>query len=93
MKIILRPHGTLQRYFGFSRNEVDCSSGITFFQLCEVIDDRWGSRLPSGFWDPTVRRFVSQVLVLVGGKELARQDDPVLKEGQEILLLVPFAGG
>ena len=93
MKIILRPLGTLQHYFGNSRIEVACSPGITFFQLCEVIDRRWGSLLPSGLWNANTRRFMPQVMVMLGDKELGRQDDPVLNEGQEVLLLVPFSGG
>ena len=93
MKIILRPFGTLQLYFGEGRIEVDCPPGITFFKLCEVIDERWGSRLPPSLWNAASRRFVAQVIVMIDGKELSAQGDPIICEGQEILLLLPFEGG
>lgn len=93
MKIVLRPFGTLQRDLGGSRIEIECPPGTTFFQLCEAIDERWGKRLPSGLWNSASRRFMAQVIVMIGGKELAAQEDPILCDGQEILLLLPFAGG
>ena len=93
MKIVLRPLGTLQQYFGDSRVEIDCSAEITFFQLCEAIGERWGGILPTGFWNPTTRRFAPQVLVISGGIELDKQADPLLTEGQEIIILLPSAGG
>ncbi len=93
MKIVLRPLGTLQHYFGDSRIEIDCSSGITLFQLYEAIGERWGSNLPTGIWNPTTRRFAPQVLMISGGKEIDKQADPLLTEGQEIIILLPSAGG
>lgn len=93
MKIHLRPLGVLQNYFGDPRIEIDCSSGITLFQLCEIIGERWGSILPSGFWNQTTRQFAPHVLMMSGGKELDRHADQVLKEEQEIILLVPSEGG
>lgn len=93
MKIILRPYGTLQRDLGGSRIEMNCPSGITFFQLCDLIDERWGKHLPPGLWSRASRRFAAQVIVMISGKELAVQQNPVLCDGQEILLLLPFAGG
>jgi molybdopterin converting factor small subunit len=93
MKIILRPFGTLQRYLGGSRIEILCTPGTTYYQLCEVIGERWGKRLPPGLWSSSSKRFGVQVIVMVDGKELAAQEDLVLCDGQEILLLLPFAGG
>jgi hypothetical protein len=93
MNVILRPFGTLQRYFGESRIEIHCASGTTFFELCDVIEARWGSQLPPSLWDAASRRFVAQVIVMIGGKGLTAHENPILSEGQEILFLLPFAGG
>jgi hypothetical protein len=93
MTIFIRPFSILQNYFDGSRIEVKCPSETTFSQLCEIIDIRWGRTLPPDLWNSKSKRFAEKVVVMIGAKDLGMEEDPVLLDGQEVLLLLPFAGG
>jgi hypothetical protein len=91
--ITLRAFGLLEYYLGASRIELDCPAGLTFTQLCEIIHTRWGAQLPPALWEAGARRFTRQVVVMIAGCDLPPGEDPLLAEGQEVCLLLPFAGG
>jgi hypothetical protein len=93
MKIFLRPFSILQNYFKGSRIEISCPSETTFSQLCEIVDISWGNCLPPDLWNSKSKRFSDKVIVMIGSKDLSQGEDPVLTEGQEVFLLLPFAGG
>lgn len=92
MKIALRAHGWVRTRIGSSAMEFvlpDDAMLIDFLnQLAETIpDDRLGN-----IWDKTNGRFLAPVFVMVEQREV--QDFSLrLKEGQEIALISPMAGG
>jgi molybdopterin converting factor small subunit len=92
MKITLQAHGWVKTKIGSSPMEFalpDDSMLIDLLnQLAETIpDNRLGD-----IWDKTKGRFLAPIFVMVDQKEV--QDFSLrLKEGQEIALISPMAGG
>jgi hypothetical protein len=93
MIITLRLFGTLIPYFGSSRVEIVCPPSTTFADICEIINARWGRKLPSQLWDKEEKYFVGGVLVMIDEKDVGQQRTLMLSEGQEIFILIPICGG
>jgi len=92
MIIRLRVFGALKEHFGAPRLEVDLPAGATLRDLLDLIDARWGEKLPTQFWDAGAKRFRGPVLMMTNNRDVDNYDMP-LSDQQEIWLLVPMAGG
>jgi hypothetical protein len=92
MTVYLRALGSLQRYLGSARLAAELPPGATLRHLLDLIDARWGEALPGELWDRAARRFCGPVVIMSGGADL-REEGATLAEGEEILLLLPLAGG
>jgi hypothetical protein len=92
MLVQLRVLGSLERYLGGARRELDLPEGATLRDLLDQVDTRWGSALPARFWDEDAKRFQGPVLIMSGGTDLY-DEGAVLSDGQEIMFLVPLSAG
>jgi len=91
MVICVRAFGPLARHFG-GRVEIQLPPGATLKDVWQTISDGWGEQLPSEFWDGQAKRFRRAVLVMTHQAEV-EDDTLALRDGQEILLVVPVIGG
>jgi molybdopterin converting factor small subunit len=92
MLVRLRVFGSLSRYLGGTRQEVELSTGATLRDLLNLVDAQWGRELPSRFWSEQNKRFQGPVLIMSEGVDLYDEDTP-LWDQQEIMLLVPLSAG
>lgn len=92
MKIVLRAHGWVRDRIGSSAMEFvlpDDAMLIDFLnQLAETIPDNQSGN----FWDKTTGRFITPIFVMIEQREV-HDFSLRLKEGQEIALISPMAGG
>ena len=91
MKIVLRVHGWISDRIGSSAMEFILPEGamlIDFLnQLAETIPDQL-----ENVWDRTTGRFIVPIFVMIEQREVL-DFSLRLKEGQEIALISPMAGG
>ncbi len=92
MIIRLRVYGQLERHLGCPRLEVELPAGAAYRDLLDAIGERWGTQLPLSLWDAEARRFRGGAMAMTGGSDLHDEGAP-LYDGQEIVLLLPLAGG
>ena len=92
MLVRLRVLGSLERYLGGARHEVDLPAGATLRDLLDHVDVRWGNELPTRFWDEGAKRFQGPVLIMSQGTDLY-DEGTALADGQEVMLLVPLSAG
>ncbi len=91
MKYQLRVFGPIARFLG-SRAEAELPSGATVRDLLDYVESRWSSTLPSSFWDAQNRRFRSSVSIMVRTTVL-ETETAGLPAGEDILIILPIAGG
>jgi molybdopterin converting factor small subunit len=92
MTIRLRVFGALETYLGGARLAVKLPAGASLRNLLDLIDAQWGDKLPPQFWNAETKRFRGPVLIMSQGIDMYDEDTP-LSDQQEIMLLVPLAGG
>jgi molybdopterin converting factor small subunit len=92
MKIRLKTIGDLREYFGREPQEIVLPENAVMGDLFPVIEDRWGTVLPSYLWDRDKKRFKGAVAVLVEKRVIHDFKTP-LKDGMEVQLLKAMAGG
>jgi molybdopterin converting factor small subunit len=92
MLIRVRTFGPLAQYLGSGRIEIELPPGASLKDLWQAIGDAWGKQLPPEFWDGQAKRFRRAVVVMTHQAEV-EDDTLALRDGQEILLVVPVIGG
>ena len=92
MIVCLRVFGSLAHYLGGARIKVELPGGATLRDLMNLIDSRWGARIPAQLWDSEAKRFRGPVTVMLGGNDVQDEGTP-LSEQDEVFVLLPLAGG
>lgn len=90
--IRLRFFGALQQYVGGARFEVELPTGTKLRDLLDLIDARWGEKLPPEFWDADGKRFPGPILIMTNNVDVEDENMP-LSDQQEIFVVEHVAGG
>jgi molybdopterin converting factor small subunit len=92
MVVRLRFFGALKQYLGGDRFQVELPTGATLRDLLDLIDARWGDKLPPQFWDAEAKRFPGPILVMTNDVDV-HDDKMPLSDHQEIFIIEHVAGG
>ena len=92
MKITVRFIGILERITGQDTLTVDLPEGATYGYLQRELGGRFGRDFPEDIWDNNAQLFKGAVLVVGEGRDL-EDPDTRLRQGEEIWVLMPIAGG
>jgi molybdopterin converting factor small subunit len=92
MRVNLTFLGALRAQLGTGSMEVDISDGGTYREVLDAIEETMRTRLETSSWDADRRSFSRRMMVLLNGtSELS--EDTVLAEGDELVVVLPLAGG
>jgi molybdopterin converting factor small subunit len=92
MRVNLTFLGALRSQLGTGSMEVDISDGGTYREVLDAIEESMRTRLEASSWDVDRRSFSRRMMVLLNGtSELS--EDTVLAEGDDLVVVLPLAGG
>ncbi len=92
MIVTIKAIGDLRTYFGRQSRQVELPAGATARDLCQRIEQIWGTGLPAYLWDFASHQFRGPVMLVVNKKAILNIDAP-LQDGMEISILHALAGG
>jgi molybdopterin converting factor small subunit len=92
MKITIHYLAQLKRFAGVSSEVVDAGAGCTLLTLLRQAADRHGGSFRAGVFDAEGRVHPS-LLFFIGDKQVQADTAAPLRDGDEVTLLSPMAGG
>jgi molybdopterin converting factor small subunit len=92
MRVNLTFLGALRGQLGTGSMPVDISDGGTYREVLDAIAETMRTRLETSAWDADRRSFSRRMMVLLNGTSELREDT-VLAEGDELVVVLPLAGG
>ena len=93
MNITVRFLGALQNQMGTSALPLELPEGGTFRDALDAVGPTVQERLPDWAWDPVGRCFSRRMMISLNGTADLRDETVALSEGDEILVVLPLAGG
>jgi len=95
MKIIIRSTYQLKEVLGGRSAEIDLTEGVAIRDLLSSMIDIWGDKLSPYLFEPGTNLLLPHMRLMVNGQavEFLNGLDTVLKDGDEVLVLFPAAGG
>jgi molybdopterin converting factor small subunit len=93
MRVTLTFLGSLRSQLGTGSLAVDISDGGDYREVLDQIEETMRTRLESSSWDVGRRAFSRRMMVLLNGTSELRDDHTVLADGDEIVVVLPLAGG
>jgi molybdopterin converting factor small subunit len=93
VRVNVRLLGALGDQAGTAHVELDLPEGATYRQLLDRLAPTLEPKLASWAWDCEKRSFGRQMMVTRNLSGDLRDESTVLTEGDEILVLLPLAGG
>jgi molybdopterin converting factor small subunit len=84
--------GSLARYAGIEKTEIELSEIARFEDLLSEIGHRYGQNMPQLIWDTARVNFTHHVFAMKGFKNLTDLNEP-LNNGEEIKFFLIMAGG
>jgi molybdopterin converting factor small subunit len=84
--------GSLRDQLGAKSLSVELPAAATYRSLLDTIAPTVGGKLVDWAWDPARRSFSARMLVMRNMSDL-RSEETQLADGDEILVLLPLAGG
>lgn len=92
MKVTVIFFGILKEKAGRERAELDLPPGSTWGDLLREIGKRFGPNFPQGLWDAKANLFKAPIMTVGDGRDL-ESPDTLLKDGENIKIVAPLAGG
>ncbi len=93
MRVTLSFLGPFRDQLGTTSMEVELPEGASYRDLLDRIGDAMQARLAAWAWDSTKRSFARQVMVSRNLSEDLRDETTRLVDRDEILVVLPLAGG
>lgn len=93
MKVTVRFLGALQKQAGTSSLSVELPDGGTYRDALDAVGPTVQERLPDWAWDPVGQSFSRRMMISLNGTADLRDETVRLGEGDEILVVLPLAGG
>jgi MoaD family protein len=95
IRVKIRTSLDFKRVFGKGRFEVNTREGSTLGEFFHQLVDTWGNELASRLYEPDGKTILPRVMLMVNGQNInfLNRLDTVLRDGDEILILPPVAGG
>jgi molybdopterin converting factor small subunit len=93
MQVTVRFLGALRDQIGKQSVVVDLPAEATYRDLLDRIAIEMESSLAGWAWDATRRSFSHRTMALRNSSVQLREDSTSLADGDEIVVLVPLAGG
>jgi molybdopterin converting factor small subunit len=95
MKVILRSTYHLKEALGGRMVEIDLPEGMAVRGLLSRMVEMWGDKLSPLLFEPGTDLLLPHIRLMVNGQAVEFLNGPktVLKEGDEVLVLFPAAGG
>lgn len=85
--------GALREQMGVSSVPVDIPDGGTYRDLLDAIGPTIQAKLQAWAWDADRRMFSRRMLISRNGASELRDESVVLADGDEIIVVLPLAGG
>jgi len=92
MNVTINFLGILSEYIGTDTVFMELLQGATYGDLLNEVSHKFGDRLPKGVWDKENCQFRAGVLSIGEGRDLETKET-VLKDGENITIVVHMAGG
>ncbi|MBW2029891.1 MAG: MoaD family protein [Deltaproteobacteria bacterium] len=94
VKITVRSILSIKDVLGSREIEIRASGGCTLGQLLELMIEKWGEKLASKIFDAE-GQVLRHTRLIINGQDIAFLNgmETELKEGDEVLILPPVAGG
>ena len=93
MRVTVTFLGLLRDHIGAPSMTVELPSGATYRHLLDTIGPTMEAKLPAWTWDASNRSFSRRVTVSRNLNADLREETASLTDGDEILVLLPMAGG
>lgn len=93
MRVTVRFLGALDDQVGTASLPIELAAGQTYRDVLEVIAATMEEKLADWAWDRVNRSFSRRMLVSLNGSADLRDETTRLADGDEILVVLPLAGG
>lgn len=95
MNVNIRTTMGLKKAIGQARIQMTVAEGETVAGLLDRLTTKWGDELAAQLFEPGGRVPRSSIMLMVNGRSIHFLDrlDTVLKDGDELTILPPVAGG
>lgn len=95
MKITIRSTYQLKEALGGRMVEIDLPEGMAVRDLLSRMVEIWGDKLSPHLFEPGTNLLLPHIRLMVNGQtiEFLNGMETVLKDGDEVLVLFPAAGG
>jgi sulfur-carrier protein len=95
MKVKLHTILTFKEILGARETEISLPEGATLQGLLSRIKELWGNRLSPHLFQPGTDRLLPYITLMVNGRSIQFLSglETMLRDGDEVLLLPPVAGG
>lgn len=93
MQVTVKFLGALRDQTGRQSVHVELPAGATYRDLLDRIAGDMGSSLTDWAWDAERRSFSSRTMALRNSSIQLREESTRLADGDEIVVLLPLAGG
>jgi molybdopterin converting factor small subunit len=93
MRVTMTFLGLLRDHIGAPSLAVELPAGSTYRDLLEALAPTLEAKLPTWTWDAPKRSFSQRVTVSRNLNADLREETTCLTDGDEILVLLPMAGG
>jgi molybdopterin converting factor small subunit len=92
MKIKVNFLGTMERFTGQPGLELALPANSTLEEAILQIGKKFGGNFPPELWDAKLGVFTHRVKLFIDSTEIEDLNH-ILKDGSELLILIPVAGG
>ncbi len=93
MQVTLTFLGSLRAQVGSPTMSLEIAEEGTYRDVLDSIEETMRTRLESSLWDRDRRAFSRRIMVLLNGTSDLRDEGTVLSQGDEIVIVLPLAGG
>ena len=93
MRIQVALSGQLASVTGVSKQSLDLPDGAPLLAAIRALAEQHGEGFSTLVLNPEGETLRRSLLVAVEGEQVLDVDQPVLKEGSDLMLLTPIAGG
>ena len=86
---------TLKKVIGQAEMEVSFPEGSTVAAVLHWMAEKWGEKLSSLLFEPEGGELLPRIRLMVNGRDMGFLDgmSTVLRDGDELLIMPPVAGG
>ncbi len=93
MRVTVKLIGVLRDQVGAPSFAVELSPGGTYRDVLDAVQETMRTKLEASSWDLDRRMFSRRMMVLLNGTRELRDETEALAEGDEIVVVLPLAGG